>query len=426
MKLDGRRRAIDADGRRPHRPRRPRPGRAASGPPWYRPSGGPDAAGTRNRPPRAPPDPRREPRRSRRVPRRSRSGRRSSTDRGSSIVRDNTRHRNEPARGWPTHGASPIMVGLDRPATRRSGEAGTRMCRKGGPLVFQGGFGRLLFTMSAIGSMMIVAPTPAIGDIGPPKRPNVVLIITDDQGYGDLGFHGNPRIKTPNLDRFARESVRLKTFCVSPVCSPTRASLLTGRYNYRTGVVDTYLGPVPDAPRRDDARGGARRGRLSNRHLRQVAPRRQRPDAGDRPGIPEGPGDQGRRHRPGVRPAGRQQLFSTRSSRTTAGRGRCRAIAATSTPAPPSTSSTPTTSAHSSPTWPSTARTSRSRCPRPSWPPIEALTSRPSAFPQLGHPVPPDRMTPTEDIARVYAMVTNIDTNVGRLLDALDIPRPRR
>lgn len=75
-----------------------------------------------------------------------------------------------------------------------------------------------------------------------PARPNVLLIITDDQGYGDLGVHGNPKIRTPNLDRLARESVQFRSFYVSPVCSPTRASLMTGRYNYRTGVVDTYLG----------------------------------------------------------------------------------------------------------------------------------------------------------------------------------------
>jgi arylsulfatase A-like enzyme len=73
-------------------------------------------------------------------------------------------------------------------------------------------------------------------------RPNVLLIITDDQGYGDLGVHGNPKIHTPNLDRLARASVQFQSFYVSPVCSPTRASLMTGRYNYRTGVVDTYLG----------------------------------------------------------------------------------------------------------------------------------------------------------------------------------------
>lgn len=73
-------------------------------------------------------------------------------------------------------------------------------------------------------------------------RPNVLIVITDDQGYGDLGFHGNPVLKTPNIDAFAKESVRLTHFYVSPVCSPTRSSLMTGRYNYRTGVVDTFAG----------------------------------------------------------------------------------------------------------------------------------------------------------------------------------------
>src|SRR5262245_35307458 len=72
-----------------------------------------------------------------------------------------------------------------------------------------------------------------------PNRPNVVLIITDDQGHGDLGCHGNPKIRTPHLDRFAGQAVHLQQFHVMPVCSPTRACLLTGRYNYRTGVVDT-------------------------------------------------------------------------------------------------------------------------------------------------------------------------------------------
>jgi arylsulfatase A-like enzyme len=74
------------------------------------------------------------------------------------------------------------------------------------------------------------------------RQPNVVLIVTDDQGYGDLRVHGNPKLDTPNLDRLARDGVRFQSFYVSPVCSPTRASLMTGRYNYRTGVVDTYLG----------------------------------------------------------------------------------------------------------------------------------------------------------------------------------------
>jgi len=73
-------------------------------------------------------------------------------------------------------------------------------------------------------------------------RPNVILIMTDDQGHGDLGFHGNPVIRTPNTDALARQSTQFEYFHVSPVCAPTRASLMTGRYNYRTGIVDTYLG----------------------------------------------------------------------------------------------------------------------------------------------------------------------------------------
>ena len=74
------------------------------------------------------------------------------------------------------------------------------------------------------------------------ERPNVVLIMTDDQGWAQLGSHGDPVLRTPHLDRLAAQSVEMTRFYVSPVCAPTRAALLTGRYNYRTGVVDTYIG----------------------------------------------------------------------------------------------------------------------------------------------------------------------------------------
>ena len=84
--------------------------------------------------------------------------------------------------------------------------------------------------------------TPAAPAKSAARRPNVVLIITDDQGWGDLGCHGNERILTPHLNRLAADGVEMTRFYVSPVCAPTRASLLTGRYNYRTGVVDTYRG----------------------------------------------------------------------------------------------------------------------------------------------------------------------------------------
>lgn len=73
-------------------------------------------------------------------------------------------------------------------------------------------------------------------------RPNVILMMTDDQGIGDFGVNGNTLIETPNIDAIAAKSGSLTTFYVSPVCSPTRASLMTGRYNQRTRCIDTWLG----------------------------------------------------------------------------------------------------------------------------------------------------------------------------------------
>ena len=73
-------------------------------------------------------------------------------------------------------------------------------------------------------------------------QPNVVLVMSDDQGYGDFGYMGNPVIRTPSLDAFARQSVRMESFYVCPVCAPTRASLLTGRWHMRTRAIDTYVG----------------------------------------------------------------------------------------------------------------------------------------------------------------------------------------
>ncbi|MFN4944604.1 MAG: arylsulfatase [Akkermansiaceae bacterium] len=73
-------------------------------------------------------------------------------------------------------------------------------------------------------------------------KPNVIIIITDDQGYGEIAAHGNPVIKTPILDKLHSESIRLTNFHVDPTCSPTRAALLTGRYSTRTGVWHTING----------------------------------------------------------------------------------------------------------------------------------------------------------------------------------------
>jgi len=93
----------------------------------------------------------------------------------------------------------------------------------------------LALALSAVFSTAFVQAAPA-------ARPNVILVITDDQGYGDVGAHGNTMIQTPNLDKLYAESVRLTDFHVDPTCSPTRSALMSGRYSTRTGVWHTIMG----------------------------------------------------------------------------------------------------------------------------------------------------------------------------------------
>lgn len=68
------------------------------------------------------------------------------------------------------------------------------------------------------------------------SKPNIVFVLTDDQGYGDLGCAGNPWLKTPNIDQFYAESVRMTNYHVGPTCAPTRAGLMTGHFANSTGV----------------------------------------------------------------------------------------------------------------------------------------------------------------------------------------------
>ena len=74
------------------------------------------------------------------------------------------------------------------------------------------------------------------------ERPNILYIMTDDQGYWDTGDTGNPHIDTPNMDRIAAEGVQLRRYYAAPVCSPTRAGFMTGRYYLRTGLYNTRFG----------------------------------------------------------------------------------------------------------------------------------------------------------------------------------------
>ena len=100
----------------------------------------------------------------------------------------------------------------------------------------------MIFNFRKIPALLLALTVAAGSFARDTARPNVIIIITDDQGYGDLGFTGNEQIKTPVIDAFARKSIRFTNFYVSPVCAPTRSSLMTGRYSLRTGIRDTYNG----------------------------------------------------------------------------------------------------------------------------------------------------------------------------------------
>lgn len=104
---------------------------------------------------------------------------------------------------------------------------------------------RANITLLIVATFFIVygAPVRAETSVGAELAPpNIILILTDDQGWGDLGHHGNIKIDTPNMDSIARQGVSFERFYVNPVCAPTRASLLTGRYSLRTGVHNVTRG----------------------------------------------------------------------------------------------------------------------------------------------------------------------------------------
>jgi len=91
-----------------------------------------------------------------------------------------------------------------------------------------------------LASLAAASATTAPGAIAR-RKPNIILILTDDQGYGDIGAHGNKVIQTPHLDRLHGESVRFLDFVVSPTCAPTRSSLMTGRHEFKNGISHTIF-----------------------------------------------------------------------------------------------------------------------------------------------------------------------------------------
>ncbi|MBK7929776.1 MAG: sulfatase-like hydrolase/transferase, partial [Bryobacterales bacterium] len=130
---------------------------------------------------------------------------------------------------------------------------------------------------------LAAATAPLVAQTTPPRpappRPNVIVILTDDQGFADLGAHGNPRLKTPNLDKLHGESVRLTDFHVTPMCTPTRGQLLTGRDALVNGAVNVSSGRTllrRDLPTMADifAASGYRTGIFGKWHLGDSYPYR--------------------------------------------------------------------------------------------------------------------------------------------------------
>jgi arylsulfatase A-like enzyme len=91
-------------------------------------------------------------------------------------------------------------------------------------------------------AFLAIAGLASAAENSQPLRPNVLLVMTDDQGFGDAGFQGNPILKTPHLDALAASGVRFTDFLASPTCSPSRAALMTGRHEFRSGVTHTIEG----------------------------------------------------------------------------------------------------------------------------------------------------------------------------------------
>ncbi len=134
----------------------------------------------------------------------------------------------------------------------------------------------LLRTTLLLAAAILTAP---LAEAAAASQPNVVLVITDDQGYGDVGVHGNTMIKTPNMNRLHQQSVRLTDFHVDPTCSPTRSALLSGRYSTRTGVWHTIMGrsllsPAEVTLAETFKAGGYRTGMFGKWHLGENYPLR--------------------------------------------------------------------------------------------------------------------------------------------------------
>ena len=254
------------------------------------------------------------------------------------------------------------------------------------------------------------------------QRPNVILIMTDDQGYGDFGVTGNPVIRTPNLDALARDSAQMINYYVSPVCAPTRACLMTGRYNYRTRAIDTYIGRAMMEPQEVTVAellkaNGYATGIFGKWHLGDNYPMRPQEQGFEEVLVHRGGGIGQPSDPPGAEGKYTDPVLF-HNGQAVRMKGYCtdiyfhRAMAwmdAAHREGRPFFAYLPTNAPH----------TPLDDVPQELYDEYKRVDFANDQFPQRqGHPL--DHKVNPDHMARLYAMITNIDQNVGRLLEHLE------
>ncbi|MDA1015227.1 MAG: arylsulfatase [Planctomycetota bacterium] len=255
----------------------------------------------------------------------------------------------------------------------------------------------------------------------PVQRPNIVLIMTDDQGYGDFGVTGNPVIRTPNIDAMAKRSATMTNFYVSPVCAPTRACLMTGRYNYRTRCIDTYIGRAmmsPDEVTAAEILGGNgySTGIFGKWHLGDCYPMRPM-DQGFQESLVHRGGGIGQPSDPPGAEGKYTDPILFRNGVAEQQRGYCTDVYYSNARAfieksakrkQPFFVYLPDNCPHGP----------FDDVPREDLAAYKQLDLANSAFPQnRGHKLP--RQANVDQRARIFAMITNVDRNIGRLFETL-------